>query len=211
MRDGRPDADCGRGMRVAGVEGRPEFKAGLAAHPPSWGFSPLDCWFRIPRCTHTSPLIPPPNSSSAVRIGLNSRSPHRVELPQPASGRVSPLASSQASHRAPSERQVVVLCVKRPGKLLEVSAALLGLFGRTGARRGRVERVAGAALSTDQEDLTNVDLGDVARLLLLVLILPVLDATLDVELVALLHVALDDVEGRIEYRQYEDKEKQTRY
>ena len=47
--------------------------------------------------------------------------------------------------------------------------------------------------SADQEDLPNVDLGDVARLLLLVFILPVLDTALDVELVALLHVALDDV------------------
>src|ERR1019366_763039 len=96
------------------------------------------------------------------------------------------------------ERQVVVLLIQRPRELLEISAGLLGLVGRTRTRRGSLERVAATtAASTlaaaEEEDFAHVDLGDIARLLLLVLELPVLDAPLHIELVALVDVALDDV------------------
>src|ERR1019366_5262642 len=105
----------------------------------------------------------------------------------------------QYRHRSTSfsERKIVVLRVQCPRELLEFPCSLLGLVGRARARRGPVEGVATAAASTlataEEENLAHVDLGDIARLLLLVLVLPVLDAPLDVQLVALVDVALDDV------------------
>src|ERR1035437_2782238 len=95
------------------------------------------------------------------------------------------------------ERQGVVFRVQRARELLEISAGLLGLVDRARTRRGSLERVAAAAAAAlgaaEQENLAHVDLGDVARLLLLVLELPVLDAPFHIELVALVDVALDDV------------------
>src|SRR5687767_10482223 len=102
------------------------------------------------------------------------------------------------------EREIIVFVIQRSGKVLEVIAR-----GASGAlcalRRGSTASVAGAAFGvmiattaaaagTAQHDqLTNVDLGAVPGLAVLVLPLPVFDATFDVDLVALLYVLLDDI------------------
>src|SRR5688572_5899672 len=99
------------------------------------------------------------------------------------------------------ERQIVILIFERPRKVLEVlAAATCRTLGA--ARRGLPASVT-AAVTTIQlrttlpraqhDQLAHVDLGDVAGLVLLVLILAILDASFDVQLVALLHVLLDDV------------------
>src|ERR1017187_1927641 len=108
-----------------------------------------------------------------------------------------------AARRRSSERQVVVLFLERVRELLEVAAraslrlvAGPGPVAGLGSRRWRITAVTTAvatSLGTQQDDLAHVDLGHVARLLLLVLVLPILDPPLDVELVTLSHVALDDV------------------
>src|SRR5438128_1417970 len=82
-----------------------------------------------------------------------------------------------------SERQVVVLFLERAREVLEIIAAL----GRRGTGLGRRTRtacartgtlaveVAATALAAEQDQLTDVDLGDVLGLPFLVLVLPVLD------------------------------------
>src|SRR5687767_12658171 len=100
-----------------------------------------------------------------------------------------------------SERQVVVLILERPrkiGELLVVARRadrLLRAFRRPGATAACVPiaHVGAASAAAQHDHLPHVDLGAVAGLALLVLPLPVLDPAFDVELVALLHVLLDDV------------------
>src|ERR1039458_3650623 len=131
-------------------------------------------------------LILVPHSGFKLKSQFLSQSPHSSSAP--CIGPTDPAL----------ERQVVVLLIQRPRELLELSAGLLGLVGRARTHRGSLERVAATtAASTlaaaEEEDFAHVDLGDVARLLLLVLELPVLDAPFHIELVALVDVALDDV------------------
>jgi len=64
------------------------------------------------------------------------------------------------------------------------------------AQAGGLAAVGAASLAAEHDHLAHVDLGGVARLVFLVLPLPVLDAPLDVDLIALLEVALDDVRQR---------------
>src|SRR5262249_51859015 len=90
--------------------------------------------------------------------------------------------------------------VQRVREILEVvgAAAARGLRLRRGrgAPRARVAVEVSAAATTaraQHDQLAHVDLRAVARLPFLVLPLTVLDSPFDVELVALLDVALDDV------------------
>src|ERR1019366_1116812 len=130
-------------------------------------------------------LILVPHSGFKLKSHFLSQSPHSSSAPciEPADPAL--------------KRQVVVFRVQRPRELLEISAGLLGLVGRARTRRGSLERVAATAAAAlgaaEEENFAHIDLGDVARLLLLVLELPVLDAPLHIELVALVDVALDDV------------------
>src|SRR6185295_3419017 len=75
----------------------------------------------------------------------------------------------------------------------------LGLSG-CWPRRARPFRVSTsatpAASRAEHDQLADVDLGGVLRLTVLVLPLAVLDASLDVQLVALLHIPLHDVGER---------------
>src|SRR6185436_5452126 len=99
-------------------------------------------------------------------------------------------------------RKVVVLIRQRVREILEVLSA--GRCLRARCRRRRAARrtfaveitaaTGGSTSATAEHDhFTNVDLGAVARLAVLVLPLAILDPSFDVELVAFLHVALDDV------------------
>src|SRR5690242_10522013 len=101
-----------------------------------------------------------------------------------------------------SEGQIVVLVLEGAGEVLEIVAARrrLGLLsGRGSARALRnalpipVAARAAAPWGAEHDELTNVDLRGVARLPVFVLPLAVLDAPFDVNLVALLDVAFDDV------------------
>src|SRR5688500_2790950 len=97
-----------------------------------------------------------------------------------------------------SEREIVILIIQRSGKFLEVVAGrarrALRALGRSTATHPGIATLGVAASAAAQHDqLADVDLGRVARLIFLVLPLPVFDAPLDVDLVALLDVLLDDV------------------
>src|SRR5688572_31390398 len=97
------------------------------------------------------------------------------------------------------EREIVILIIERSRKVLEVIAGCaasrtLGTLRGSAAAHPRASlSVAASAAATQHDQLTNVDLGGVPGLAVLVLPLPVLDAPFDVDLVALLDVLLDDV------------------
>src|SRR5688572_30015525 len=97
------------------------------------------------------------------------------------------------------ERKIVVLIIQRSRKVLEVIAGCaacrtLGTLRGSAASHPRAAIGVAAAAATAQHDqLTDVDLGGVPSLAVLVLPLPILDASFDVDLVALLDVLLDDV------------------
>src|SRR5690242_20070831 len=91
------------------------------------------------------------------------------------------------------EGEVVVFGLEGVGEFLEI-APLSGPRARLGASRRTIGVPATAATAAaQQDDLADIDLSHVPRLLVLVLVLPVLDPALDEELVALLDVLLDDV------------------
>src|SRR5215207_10286156 len=105
------------------------------------------------------------------------------------------------------EREIVILIFERSGKIFEVFAGPAACTGRRTLRApsGRCGAASAAACAAvrvvitrpappaEHDQLAHVDLRAVARLTLLVLPLAVLDASFDVQLVALLHVLLDDV------------------
>src|SRR5689334_19051632 len=96
---------------------------------------------------------------------------------------------------AGSEGQVVVLGVERLGEVLE---GLLALGRRAGGGSGadlpgRRERLRAITATRQHDELTGGDLGGVPGLAFAVLPGAILDAPLDVDLVALLAVPLGDV------------------
>src|SRR5512147_739799 len=99
------------------------------------------------------------------------------------------------------ERKIVVLIIQRSREILEVVAgcarrALCALGCAAATHSGTalgVVTVAAAAAAAQHDQLTNVDLGAVSGLTVLVRPLSILDSPLDVELVAFLDVLLDDV------------------
>src|SRR5579875_2169990 len=100
-----------------------------------------------------------------------------------------------------SEREIVVLVLQRLREVLELlrGSATLGSAAARRRVRARTRRrlrlavVIATAARAEHHELAYADLGGVARLVLLVLPLAVLDGSLDVETIALLHVLLDDV------------------
>src|SRR5687767_3910400 len=101
------------------------------------------------------------------------------------------------------ERKIVVFIIQRSGKVFEIIAraagrALRALWRPASSRCltavGLVVSTAATATTTAEHDqLANVDLSAVPGLTILVLPLPVLDPSLDIELVTLLDVLLDDI------------------
>src|SRR5689334_11451313 len=97
-----------------------------------------------------------------------------------------------------SEWQVVVLVLESSRELLEIirsrgssRSAGLGLRARR-TRRPALTHVP-TARRAEHDELAHVDLGRILGLAVLVLPLTILDTAFDEELVALLHVLLDDV------------------
>src|SRR5436190_1146929 len=134
-----------------------------------------------------------------------SRKPTRPYLtrrrdPGSVASRARTLPQSPPNRRAFwSERQVVVLVRQGPREVLEfVSPGPSFCLGRRGAPgRARVAAVHVATTAptagAEHHQLTDVDLGGVSGLVVLVLPLAVLDPALDVHPFALLQVLLDDV------------------
>src|SRR5689334_3855133 len=111
--------------------------------------------------------------------------------------------ATRASRAARSERQIVVLLIKCLRERIERLSLALS-FGRDLGSRLRPRELAGAfpgsptttlttAPSRQEEHFPRNDLSRVARLLLSILPRPVLDAPLDVDPVAFLHVLLGQI------------------
>src|ERR1041385_8718646 len=105
----------------------------------------------------------------------------------------SPSESASVSARDPVERESVILGIQSLREICEGFVLGGGLRGRSRRRLRRRERFATIALAGQENQLATVDLRRVPGLPFLVLPRPVLDAALDVDLVALLAVALGDV------------------
>src|SRR6266550_3070032 len=112
-----------------------------------------------------------------------------------------PATQGRFVHPRPSrsEGQIVVGILKRPGEILEIRASGVRR-ARFGSRRGRcpapsptltIEITRRSTPPAKHDQFTDVDLGAIASLVVLVLPLAILDAAVDVDLVALFAILLD--------------------
>src|SRR5436309_1224950 len=113
--------------------------------------------------------------------------------PQAGAASPSPSESASVSARTRLEREIVILGIQSLREICEGFVLGRGLRGRPRRRLRRRERLATITLAGQENQLATVDLRRVPGLPFLVLPGPVLDAALDVDLVALLAVALGDV------------------
>src|ERR1051325_8724629 len=113
--------------------------------------------------------------------------------PQTGAASPSPSDSASVSARDPLEREIVILGIQSLREICEGFVLGRRLGCRTRRRLRRRVRFATIALAGQENQLATVDLRRVPGLPFLVLPGPVLDAALDVDLVALFAVALGDV------------------
>src|SRR6266545_4670764 len=105
----------------------------------------------------------------------------------------SPSESASASARERLEREIVILGIESLREICEGFVLGSRLRGRPRRRLRRRVRLATIALAGQENQLATVDLRRVPGLPFLVLPGPVFDAAFDVDLVALLAIALGDV------------------
>ena len=168
----------GSGRRHAGMEKR----RGWAKGPPEGGLDRIQGGFvgRGPAADHAD------SSSPAKHFLCRKKQKAIGDARSPSSCRVLPGANS--------ERQIVVFGVERLGEILERLSLPLGAAAPAAATLlARIERFRALALAGEQDQLARGDLGGIPGLAFSVLPRPILDAALDVDLVALLAVLLGDI------------------
>src|SRR5256885_16061203 len=102
-------------------------------------------------------------------------------------------SAARASSTTRSEREIVVLLIQRLRERVERLWGFAASFrGPLPSPRPRTNR-GGSASGAQHDQLTRDDLGDVARLLLAIFPRPVLNPSLDIDLVTLFQVLLGDV------------------